>query len=589
MKPTVVFDIEVYQNYFLVAFMNAVTGKVRHLEMTDHQSLDVETLRAILRSYRLVSFNGINFDLPLVSLALKGASCSVIKRVADQMIKHGLRYWSLGIEPVKVDHIDLMEVAPGRAGLKLYGARMHCESVQHLPIEPDALISPEQHTLLRHYCENDLRLTLALYQRLTPQLSLREQLTAQYGLDLRSKSDAQIAEAVIKAEVERGLGHPLPKKNPTRLVGVEFRYRPPAFIQFTSDCLRELLARVCDTAFTVGGNGAVQLPKVLRDLEVSIGRSIYRLGIGGLHSSEKSVAYHSDEHAVLIDRDVTSYYPSIILNCGLRPDTMGDHFSRVYRELKQRRLAAKRMGDQVQADSLKITINGSFGKFGSPYSCLYSPTLLIQTTITGQLALLMLIEALEDEGIAVVSANTDGLVMHCPRTHLDLAEYIVWEWEFNTGFETEATEYKALYSRDVNNYLAITAEGCKVKGVLKPANLIKNPQADIVTRAVIARLRHGTPVDDTIRSSRDITQFLAVRTVRGGAIKDGEDLGAAVRWYYSKESPGAIHYKVNNYIVPKTEGARPIQKLPAEFPADIDLDWYIQEAQDLLQEIGAQK
>ncbi|KKS65278.1 MAG: hypothetical protein UV34_C0020G0001, partial [Parcubacteria group bacterium GW2011_GWB1_42_6] len=40
---------------------------------------------------------------------------------------------------------------------------------------------------------------------------------------------------------------------------------------------------------------------------------------------------------------------------------------------------------------------------------------MIQVTITGQLALLMLIERLELCGVPVISANTDGLVVECPR------------------------------------------------------------------------------------------------------------------------------------------------------------------------------
>ena len=36
--------------------------------------------------------------------------------------------------------------------------------------------------------------------------------------------------------------------------------------------------------------------------------------------------------------------------------------------------------------------------------------MLIQTTVTGQLALLMLIENIELAGFTVVSANTDGIV-----------------------------------------------------------------------------------------------------------------------------------------------------------------------------------
>jgi len=56
------------------------------------------------------------------------------------------------------------------------------------------------------------------------------------------------------------------------------------------------------------------------------------------------------------------------------------------------------------ANTLKTLLNGSFGKLGSRYSIFYAPTEMLQVTITGQLALLMLIEMMELCGIPVVSA-----------------------------------------------------------------------------------------------------------------------------------------------------------------------------------------
>src|SRR5205814_10349873 len=65
---------------------------------------------------------------------------------------------------------------------------------------------------------------------------------------------------------------------------------------------------------------------------------------------------------------------------------------------------------------LKIALNAAlFGKTGSPWSVLYAPHLMITTTLTGQFALLMLIQRAEAMGICVVSANTDGVVMRFHR------------------------------------------------------------------------------------------------------------------------------------------------------------------------------
>ena len=628
MKPTLILDTEVYRNYFLASFLNAETGNVRHFEMHDGQALDIPTLRSVLSKYRLVTFNGNNFDLPMLAVALRGGSCEEIKRIADKIILNNMKHWQLDIDLPDVDHIDLIEVAPGIASLKIYGGRLHCPKMQDLPIEPNALITPDQRPLLREYCGNDLRTTLALFNKLSPQIKLRELMGEEYGIDLRSKSDAQIAEAVIKHEVEKSSGRRLERKDPFRLAGETFKYRPaefltqyaamlPHYTKATGSQRGFLLAldSVCAATFTVSDKGVVQMPKEIANLKIKIGSSTYRMGIGGLHSSEESTSHYTDGDYVLIDRDVASYYPTIILNCDLKPAHMGEHFTRVYKKIVDERLAAKRLlsvlekrieslgigqitaeieqckrellAAQIETDCKKIQINGSFGKFGSPYSALYSPTLLIQTTVTGQLSLLMLIEMLESEGIHVVSANTDGIVIKCPRSKIGIMNFVVWEWEHATGFETEANEYAALYSRDVNNYIAIKPDGkYKLKGVYAPATLSKNPNNQVCVDAVVKYLVAGTPVETTIRECKDITRFVTIRTVKGGAVKGDAYLGKAIRWYYAQGETGTINYKVNGYTVPRSEGARPLMDLPDTFPADLDFDWYITEARSILNDIG---
>ncbi len=585
MKPTLIFDCEIYRDYFAVGFLNADTGNVRILEMYDGQPLDVATLRAILSKYRIVGFNSNGFDLPILEEALAGGSCVELKKITDRIIKNNQRIW----HSLEIDHIDLIEVAPGVASLKLYAGRMHAPRMQDLPIEPDESISPEQRPVLREYLVNDLNATLALFRKLEPQIQLREQMSAEYGIDLRSRSDAQIAEQVIKSQVEKRMGKRIEKQDPFRLAGETFKYKFPDFLCTSPAIRKEIRETLTNATFTIGSNGVVQMPKEIANLEIKIGQSVYRMGIGGLHSSEKSVAHFADDDHILVDRDVASYYPAIILNCGLRPAHMGEHFTQVYRDIVERRLVAKRRGDKVTADSLKITINGSFGKFGSPYSALYSPTLLIQTTVTGQLSLLMLIEMLESEGIPVVSANTDGIVIKCPRSKVEVMGYIVWEWEHLTGFETEATQYRALYSASVNSYIAIKTDGhYKAKGPFAPAGLQKNPTNEIVTEAVVAFLRHGTPVEQTIRQCNDVTKFVTVRTVKGGALDQaGNYLGKAIRWYYARGVTGPLTYKINGYTVPRSEGAKPLMDLPPAFPTDIDFDWYIREVESILNDIGA--
>jgi hypothetical protein len=223
------------------------------------------------------------------------------------------------------------------------------------------------------------------------------------------------------------------------------------------------------------------------------------------------------------------------------------------------------------------------------WSVLYAPKLLIQTTVTGQLALLMLIEMLEASGTSVVSANTDGVVLKFHKSEMDAVNDVIYEWETLTQLTTEETRYRAVYSKDVNNYIAIKPDGShKAKGIYAGTGLAKTPSTTVCMDAVLAFLKHGTPVEDTIHGCWDITRFVSVRTVRGGALDQaGNFLGKAVRWYYGIGVSGCFSYKTNGYLVPRTEGAMPCMNLPDEFPENLDLDWYITEAKSILTDIGA--
>lgn len=262
---------------------------------------------------------------------------------------------------------------------------------------------------------------------------------------------------------------------------------------------------------------------------------------------------------------------------------------------KLQALKSERRACQDLAETLKITSNGSFGKFGSPYSVLFSPNLLIQTTVTGQLALLMLIEEFELAGMKVISANTDGVVTKVPRTRRKTFESIIKDWEWETGLETEETEYLAIHSRDVNNYIAIPSKGdVKLKGSfskggpgLKGAmGMKKNPTNEVCIDAVINYLKEGKPLIETIRECTDIRQFITIRKVNGGAVKDGDDVGKVIRFYYAQGVTGTITYKKTGNDVPKTEGAKPLMVLPDDFPDDVDYSWYLREATAMLQDLG---
>lgn len=668
-----VFDIEIYKNYFLAAFKHVETGKVCYVESDLIGTIFLSKLQFILEKFTTIGFNSNGFDLPICAMALNGKTIDQMKEAVRRIIEVGENYREVlksykVKQPKGYNHIDLMEVAPLRASLKIYAGRMHAPRMQDLPFHPDTHLSVDQVTITRFYCINDLNNTLLMYNMLSQQLQLRMELGQQYNQDLRSKSDAQIAEYVISAEVAKLNGERATR--PTITPGTAYRFKTPDYLNlFHSPLMQQALATVQNSMFIVADHGSIEMPAEVKELKITIGQTTYKMGIGGLHSTESRIAHVVGDDEKLYDVDAASFYPYIIMNQGLFPGHLGPNFLRVYKQLVDRRLAAKALGakhkkegDKVAAaywnliaNSLKIVINGSYGKLGSKYSNLYAPDLLVQVTMSGQLSLLLLIEWLELNGIRVVSANTDGIVIK-PRTNqIDAMNNIIKQWESVSHFEMEANEYKGLYSRDVNSYIAVKPDGTvKTKGAFanpwsnqdeRSGWLSVNPSAQICVEAVEKLLTTGTPVAQTVRNCSDITKFVSVRAVKGGAVhvteksappphKTKEELiqlagyepyfgglwkfpdqegmscvstdsaydnamkllmvpavsqylGKAVRWYYATNQTGEMVYALSGNTVPKSTGAKPLMDLPTEgFPGDVDWDWYINEAEKQLAQIG---
>ena len=631
-----VFDAETYRNFWYVAFKCLANGKFVAFERSPDHDFNPMKLRWVLWRFCLVGFNSSTYDIPMVELAAAGLSCNDLKEASDFIIKSGINYGNKKVTPFdiekkyhiqigKYNHIDLFNVCPVNGGvsanpasLKLYSGRLHAERMQDLPFPESHILTAEDAAIVRPYCCNDLANTELLFNELAPELKLRMEMSEEYGIDLRSRSDAQIAEAVINSELQKVLGyHP---RKPTLAADTVLQYTVPDFISYRSPQLQAVLETVRNARFDLDGLGSPIMPDEIDKLKVKIGGSIYKLGMGGLHSTEKKTAHKATDEIILADNDVESFYPRIILNQKLFPPHLGEVFLQVYNQIVETRIhakaeasKAKKAGDKASAkkwktiaDSLKITINGSFGKLGNKYSTLYAPQLMLLVTITGQLVLLMLIEMLEEAGISVISGNTDGIVSKYHKDRHNEVRAIIAEWEKRTAFKTEETRYSAVYSRDVNSYVAIKTDGgdeearflderlgVKTKGAYCERGsalnsiLSKNPETLICTDAVLQYLKNGVPVEKTIKQCRDVRRFVSVKNVKGGGEKNGLYLGKVVRWYYPKAEAGHIAYVGSGNKVGKTEGARPLMDLPDEFPNNINYDWYIKESIKMLYDCGA--
>lgn len=638
-----VYDIEVSPNYFLVGFMDESGIKRQYETITSFTQLQIRSIERIIKFNQLVGFNSNSYDDPILHLMLKGFSVKTIHTYSKHIIEDDIKKWNVykDLDITKnFESIDLIEVAPGAASLKLYGARLNSKKLQDLPYDPHQILTVDEMLEIKKYNVNDLVTTLDLYTRLKPMLSLRKDIGKKYNIDVMSKSDSQIAESIFRAELTKQ------DIKITRGNYDKVRYTAPEVVSFYRDDLNQLVNDIEDETILLTDGGSPIMPKWLKDTTINIGSTTYNIGLGGLHSKEKSLVVIPNKNQKLCNVDVASYYPSLIIELGLYPEQLTKAFLKVYKTIYKTRLQAKkdekdtklseelRFDAKVMNNALKITLNGSFGKLGSKYSFLYSPALLLTVTLTGQLYLLMLIEELERNDFKVVSSNTDGveILMSNSEDAQKLLESIVSNWESKTKMNMEYGQYNALYARDVNNYVAVYPNGkAKAKGAYADPEestpiLSKNIEYPIVFEAIRTYLATGKTMEDTIYECDNICRFTSSRAVKGGAVfYNGKDLpntdeynnyiakqlkknkalekrndeyhkelvlksedtiylGKVVRFYYSMTGR-AIFYKTGNKV-PKSDGTRPLMELCDDIPKDLDYDKYIELCYEHLQDLG---
>jgi hypothetical protein len=633
-KVPIFFDCELIGRDFLVCILHSGTGQTQSFWYPHGLSRLEKLLKR--KDLTWVGFNSEAFDRPLIAAALMGHDPEDLRIIAGRIINERMPSWrtyrEFNLEFIDYDHIDIMEVAPGvRVSLKTYAGRMHHKTMIDTPFALDKVLTAREKKDLVTYCMNDLAITANLFKLLEKPIALREKMGKEYGLDLRSKSDPQVAEAIIKKTC--GI------KSSAPTVPDAVYYHPPEILRTghikKQEKLTQLIKQLQAHEFYIGADGKPKFPEFLKE-PIIVGRGTYQMGIGGLHSQQDKGVYLREKNDWRIsDFDVTSYYPNLIIKCGLAPDlSLGQRelFMSRYRGFYAQRIQAKQEGDKDTAETLKIALNGTYGKLGSIYCPFYAPNIMLAVTLTGQLNLLSLIIDLSKiRDVEVVSANTDGIVVQYHKATYDKVARVFNENSRRTGFNYEETQYKALAIKDVNNYIAIKRDNTvKAKGLYKSAGVMedKNPTMEVCSQMARDYLIHDIRPEVSIKKYlNDFTLFVAVRNVQGGGVQHttrelrddwegcpknwtypgmtrkpvttikrpaphevltgGVPFGRVARWYMSTANLPPITYMSNGNIVPDTQGARLCMTLPDKAPDDLDLAWYIDRAKRHLVDMGA--
>lgn len=222
-----------------------------------------------------------------------------------------------------------------------------------------------------------------------------------------------------------------------------------------------------------------------------------------------------------------SFYPSIMSVYKVAPAHMNEGvFVKLITWLKDTRVQAKHSKEEyidgipkdVLAQVLKIVINSIYGKLGFEKGDICDRLAVLKVTINGQLMIMMLCEELELNGIEVVSANTDGIVVKLYKKDKANFDNIVKEWQELTKLDADSEEYKCYINRDINNYTIEELNGkVSYKGALHPKmyanDLSKGYDMPVVAEAVVNYFLKGKPVLETLYECKNILDFCKTQNV----------------------------------------------------------------------------
>jgi hypothetical protein len=587
---TRVFDIEIFPNYMLVCFYNPATATFDDFEFCGREKKqDTGKLQAYIKTIDVcIGFNNLQFDNHVLKALLMGKDVKAAKAKSDDIIagKAGRKN-----ERLAPKDLDVLGILDRKGSLKIFECRLGLPRVLESPIGFDSEITPRTANAIKDYCHADILATWALWSNKTTQdkAKVKAQASEVYGQPLTSATESEIASMVLQAEIKKILGldtfsrmdkfrKPCEIFSGSEIINQAICFEKPE--------LQKLLAEAVAFRF---GQDYFKASFAMAGLTINIGQ-------GGMHSVGKTAIITSlSDGQAIIDHDVSSYYPNIIMAEGIAPEGLENAFLTVYQSILASRLSAKKAGDKATANCYKIILNSTYGKFGDKSSWIYNPKNETRVTLNCQFRLLQLIEKIALAQIEILQINTDGVLCFCKTVQeQSRLKQIVTDWQAMTGLEMEEARYSKLIMKDVNNYVAQydKGSGCKEKGIFQSElNLFGGGAIPLVlARAARHFFFDGQEPEKTIAGAENLLDFCLFakreRWLAGGITSLQPKVN---RWVWGKG--------VNNVLKSATEQTERTDDYNVILANDLasiskeqlDLARYIQAAKNLIESIKTGK
>lgn len=538
-KIVYVYDIEVFQNIFHCSVKNTETNGIYKFEISERKN----QLRELVKFFKQVDkyitwgdyyttniniptniifcgYNNLHYDNPIINYIIEYEDklmqyniptiCSSIFNLSKTITASSednidaWKHWKYQIWFDTFDILTMLYSNKLRVGLKEIQVTMQYPNVQEFVCDWTKPLPLEDFDSMIDYNINDIESTSELLNRCKKDVDLRIAIEDEYGVRVLSKDGVNIGMEILTQKYLEKTGLTWwdikDLRSPMSVIPLKDVILP--FIKYDSPILQKVLEDMKNQIVSPGRKG-YENKFVFNNLR-------YSVGVGGIHSVNSPEIIIPRDDEMLIDIDVASLYPSMLIEYEFYPKHLGKEFLEVYKQIKDERIEAKHNGDKVKNETLKLALNGLSGNLQNEHNFCYSPFAVMQIRINGQLLLLMLAEKLTQIGCRIVQANTDGLFVLLKKDVYSKANSICREWEQLTKLTLEEDRFKAMYQYAINDYFAITEDNkVKEKGMfITTVKLGKGLTPKIIPKAIISFFKDGISVEDTIKNCTDIRDFL---------------------------------------------------------------------------------
>jgi hypothetical protein len=547
-------------------------GTEEHLFVIHESRNDLQKLlefydRNIKHKEWHMSFNGINFDAQLTMFILKNRE-HLLKMTGDEVARdiykkaqdcinrskndefQEFRETDIPIKQLDLFTLNGWDGAQRRASLKKIQFSIDMHNIQEMPYHHTSHVDSQvMIDVIVDYCRNDVDTTKRILDLSKEGINLRKSLSKEYELHLYSAPEPKLSKEIfLKFLSEKtGLRKTELKYSQTNRKEVKVKDIIFPYVRFSTKPFKELL-KVFEKLVIDAENlkGAFKHSMKYKGAETVF-------GCGGLHGCTDPGAYESKEGMLIMDSDVTSFYPNLAIRNRLAPAHISkDVFCELYESFFEQRKKIPKSDPKNTA--FKLILNSTVGLSQEKNSFLRDVQFFLQVTMNGQLSLCMLYEMVMDEipGAKPLMQNTDGITTMIPVNYKDKYMEICERWQKITSLELEHVEYKKMFLWDVNNYIAVPKKGKdKCKGRFewedyekyKTTHLHKDKSGLIIPKAIYAYFVKGIPPEKYLAENRNIFDYCIGKRIKGkwkfqqtcvikGKIVH-EDIQDTIRYYIS--------------------------------------------------------